>query len=148
MSDEVTFEKPEGLLTEQEERGKSLVLEAAGIAEGDQVKLVTFRVAAVTWESERQPASYEKMRAYMRLEPEALEIHVPVYDPASKVDGDGDVAMVMDAVKAVGRQLDMAVVTLANERKDRQIVADDASNGTRPKRAALKGGGNQQGEVL
>ena len=148
MSDEVTFEKPEGLFTEEEERGRTLILEAAGIERGQHTLLVRSRVEEFTVESRVKPADYESARGYARVAPEDLYLNVVIYDPEQKVSAESDAEIFGQAFRMLAAELDMRVVEMANRRADRQIAVEDAAHKSRPKRAALREGGNQQGEVL
>lgn len=126
-------ESDEGLRPEQDEEpfftdedGRNLVLEAANIEEGDNAKLLTFRVVFFTVESTVQPQPYESLTVRARVEPVGDQhINVLVYDPAKKVTAANDADVIGTALRQIGRQVDMMAVELAADRAREASLAVD-----------------------
>ena len=125
---------------------RSLILEAAGIDEKDQVKLVTLRVEGFTVEA--KAGEYQAVRGYLMAAPQGLSVHVAVHDPARLVDDVSDAEIFASAFKHVANMLDMAIVEVANRRADRAVLAADQKTETANKRFGGKEGPTQKYEEL
>jgi hypothetical protein len=115
--------------------GAALVLGEMGITEKDEFLLVSCKVEQLTVEAKVRPADYEQARGYASLVPQNLWVHVPIHDPARKVNESGNVEILGAVFRYVARELDLAVFEVASERVDRKVVLADA-------RAQKKGGVN------
>ena len=121
---------------------RGLILEAAGIDEKDQVKMITLRVEGFTVEA--KAGEYQAVRGYLMAAPQGLNIHVAVHDPARLVDDVSDAEIFTSAFKHVANMLDMAVVEIAHQRADRAILAADRKAETANRRFGGKEGTPQK----
>jgi len=106
--------------------GTKLVLEAMGLTGDEQAMLVSCRVVEFTVEAKVNDGNYGSSRGYVRLEPEDLRIHVPVYNPRQLVDDAGNVDVFGQVYRYISRELDLAVFDTASRRVDQAVAAKDA----------------------
>jgi len=130
--------------------GSALVLAEMGMTGDEKVMLVSVKVVEMTMES--KAGDYQAVRGYLRVAPENLWAHIPVYSPGQLVnDGDGNVGMLREVYRVLAKALDAEVYHVASERADQAVAAKDVEVAVRSQRFdAGKGvvAAKQTGETL
>lgn len=102
--------------------GAAMVLGEMGLSGDESFLLVSCRVVEFTVESKVNDGNYGSARGYVRLEPENLRLHVPVYNLGECVDDTGNVGLLGAVYRYVARELDRMTFQVATERVDRVVV--------------------------